>query len=123
MISEGRWSSLIEEDSHFDGRSVPGLDFSEALLGMSEHPSDLLSRHAGKPLQELINGGACFQVFEECPNGHASSPKNPRATYLALDALNSLAITPIEHAQHVMLGPETTQEVLFSRCTPGFGNR
>ncbi len=123
MIFQGHWSSLIEEDSHFDGRSVPGLDFSEALLGMREHPSDLLGRDAGKPLQELINGGAGFQVFEECSSGYASSPKNPRATYLTLDALNSLAITPIEHAQHVMLAPETTQEVLFTRSISGFGNR
>src|SRR5216684_6357097 len=103
MISVGHWSSLIEEDSHFDGRSVLGLDFNEAVLGMREHSSDLLSRDAGKPLHELINGGARFQVFEECPYGYASSPKNPRATYLVFGPFDFLTIGPIQHAEHDML--------------------
>jgi hypothetical protein len=53
--------------------------------------------------------------------GHSLKPDNFRGG--KLDRLNSLAITPIEHAQHVMLAPETTQEVLFSRSISGFGNR
>jgi len=50
MVSEWYWSSLIEKDSHRDGRTVRGLDFSEALLGMLENSDGLLRSHAGKPL-------------------------------------------------------------------------
>ena len=92
MISERHWSSLIEKDSHHVGDRVLILDFGQALLGMCEHGNHLIKSHAGKPFQELINGGTCFQVFEECPNGHASSPKNPRAAHFVFGPLDRKSV-------------------------------
>lgn len=34
------------------------LDGGETLFRVFEHRGDLLARYAGKPLQELIDGGA-----------------------------------------------------------------
>lgn len=76
------------------------LDFCEALLGMCEDGNDLLESYAGKPLEELINGGACFQVFEECSYGHASSTKDPRATYFVFGTFDFQTIGPIQHTGH-----------------------
>jgi hypothetical protein len=50
MVSEWYWSSLIEKDSHRDGRALLSSDFSEALLGVLKNGRDLLWSYARKPL-------------------------------------------------------------------------
>ena len=79
------------------------LDFSEALLGMRKNGHDLFRGDSGKPFQELIDGGAGFEILEERPNRYAGSPKNPCAAYLIFGSFYCWAIRPIQHASHDML--------------------
>jgi hypothetical protein len=69
-------------------------DFNEALLGMRENTNDLIQGHARKPFQKLINRRARFEVFEQCSNGHAGSPKNPYAADLVFASFDFPAIGP-----------------------------
>src|SRR6266404_2308031 len=103
MVSEWYWSSLIEKDSHRDGRAVLSSDFSEALLGVLKNGDDLLWSYARKPLQELIDGGTRFQVFEKRSHGYAGSAKNPGPADSVFRTLHFRTIGPIQHAVHDML--------------------
>ncbi len=77
---------------------------------MRENGNNLLEGHAGKPFQELINGGACFQVFEKCSHGYTTPFENPCPADFVWHTLYFLAITPIEHAVHAMLAQRSIQE-------------
>ena len=70
---------------------------------MRENGNDLSQGHSGKPFQKLINGGARFKIFEECPNGHSGSPENPCAAYLVFVSFDFSALCPIQHGSHDML--------------------
>jgi hypothetical protein len=42
----------------------------KALFGVAQYLPDLFSRHTGKPLQEFINPGAIFGIFEQGSDWH-----------------------------------------------------
>lgn len=70
---------------------------------MRENGNDLIRGHSGKPFQKLVNSGARFKIFEECPHGDAGAPKNPCAAYLVFVSFDFSALGPIQHGSHDML--------------------
>lgn len=57
----------------------------------------LLSRHTGKPLQELIDSRPTLDILEKCLHGHTRTLEEPRAAHLTGQALNRRTLTPIKH--------------------------
>src|SRR5688572_18767811 len=64
---------------------------------MIEHGLHLLARHAGKPLQKLVERGPVAKVFEEGPNRHARAPKYPCAADDIGMAFDGSTGAPIAH--------------------------
>jgi len=86
--------SLVKEDFH-PPSGVLGDD--EALVGEFQDSVHLLPGHSGKPLQELADGRAAFEIFEERPHWDTRAAKQPRPPDLAGHAFNFRALTPIKH--------------------------
>jgi hypothetical protein len=76
---------LIEKDFH--SINVEGL-CSEALTGEFENSFDLFLRHTGKPIEELADGCAVFDVLEKRLDWNPRAAKNPRAADLARHPFN-----------------------------------
>src|SRR4051812_45911413 len=84
--------TLIKEDAQI----VSGGD-RQAATRMAEDSVDLITSHAGKPLEELAHRGTPFEVFKKGANRHASGSKDPFATDLVRDPLDRGTLRPIEH--------------------------
>src|SRR5207244_10059436 len=89
------WRRLCP-DEDFHPRSTLFSD-NKALVGKLQDRLGSLFGHAGKPLQELIDGRAVLEVLEERAHRNACAAKQPRAADLAGHALHHRALTPIEH--------------------------
>src|SRR5262249_50991000 len=70
---------------------------SQTSLRVPQHKLHLFSRHAGKPLQEVIDSRAVFEVLEQRPDWYASGFEHPFATDFSGYAFNSRTLTPIKH--------------------------
>ena len=66
---------------------------------MLEYRIDLRARNARKPLEEIHDRGAAFEVLEEGADGNAGAAEQPFATDLSGDALNSGTQAPVEHTE------------------------
>ena len=55
---------------------------------MVKHQLHLFTRHSWEPLQELVNSGAAFKIFEQRPHWHAAVFEQPLASALAGDAFD-----------------------------------
>lgn len=71
---------------------------------MLKHNARLLKRHAGKPLNELMDGSVVFEVLEERCHRHARASKDPRTANASGIALDGSAGGPIDHGEMVALG-------------------
>jgi len=59
--------------------------------------TSLRQGNAGEPLNELMDRGVFFEVFEERGNGNPRASENPSTTYAIRVALNIGARRPINH--------------------------
>lgn len=50
---------------------------------MLKHRLNLLSGHAWKPLEKLVNRRTITQILEKCRDRDACATKNPRAAHLS----------------------------------------
>jgi hypothetical protein len=57
-----------------------GLRRGEAPGGVLEHRLNLLARDAGEPVEELVDGGAGFEILEQRLHRHAGSLEEPDCT-------------------------------------------
>jgi hypothetical protein len=58
---ERRRSAVVKEYLHL----MICCSRYKALFGVAQYLPDLFSRHTGEPLQEFINPGAIFEIFEQ----------------------------------------------------------
>src|SRR5262249_56834792 len=70
---------------------APTSGNGETLFSKRQHGERLISRDAGEPLDELINGGTGFEVFEQRSNRNASVPKAPCSAQCIRRALHGVA--------------------------------
>ena len=64
--------ALIEKDAHLRG-------CERAARGVLEHRTNLLDRHAGEPLGELVDGRAVLEILEQRGEGNARAAEQPGA--------------------------------------------
>jgi len=96
--TQRRGSSLVKENSHARPAADPMRSrHSQTSLRVPQHKLHLFSRHAGKPLQEVIDSRAVFEVLEQRPDWYASGFEHPFATDFSGYAFNSRTLTPIKH--------------------------
>jgi hypothetical protein len=64
---------MVEENS-YDCPSVKSgrLCYGQTSFRVPQHKLHLFARHAGKPLQKIIDSRAVFEVLEQCPHRHMS---------------------------------------------------
>ena len=71
-----------------------------------KHCLGLLSGDSGKPFDELIDGCAVLEVFEECPHRHSRICEHPRTAHPCRVSLNCAAMSPRIHgAPFADIGP------------------
>jgi hypothetical protein len=70
---------------------------SHGLSGILKHRLNLLSGDPRKPLNELVNSGAVFEVLDECPNRHSRLGEDPSAADLGWVPFDCGALTPRVH--------------------------
>jgi hypothetical protein len=75
-VSEWNGSALVEENPHL--RSLATRNFGKALLRTFEHCFNLVTFHARKPLEEVLDAGSSFKVFEERSDRHRTTPGRAR---------------------------------------------
>ncbi len=86
---ERRWGSMIKEDPHlFVSRSF------QAAGGKVQNSVYLLAGNV-EPFQDLLDGGARFEILKYGGNRHASSAEYPRTAHTIWNAFNSPALRPI----------------------------
>jgi hypothetical protein len=73
------------------------VKFRPAHLRVPEHELHLFARQAGKPLQEVIDSRAVFEILEQCPDRYARVFEQPFATDFSPHAFNGRTLTPIKH--------------------------
>ena len=70
---------------------------------MFQDVTSLRQGNAGEPLNELMDRGILFQVFEECGNRNPRASENPSTTYAIRVALDIGTGRPINHGWMVAL--------------------
>jgi len=66
-------SPLVKQDTHLcSQQSGPGRVFQDV--------ASLRQGNAGKPLNELMDGGVCFEVLKESSDRNPSAAENPGTT-------------------------------------------
>jgi hypothetical protein len=96
--TQRRGSSLVKENSH----ACPAVDplrsrHRQTSLRVPQHELHLFARHARKPLQEVIDSRAVFEVLEQCPDRYTRVFEQPFATDFSPHAFNGRTLTPIKH--------------------------
>ena len=107
----------------------PSLEFRSLAIrerwcfGMADvgrelkHCLDLLSGDPRKPFDELIDGCAVLEVFEECPHRHTGIGEHPHTADLCRVSLNCAAMIPRIHgASFTQLGTPIT---IYGRSRAG----
>jgi hypothetical protein len=94
-VSQRSRSVVVQQYSHLPASSRYRIPQAAGGVLLYEHHQ--LPRHTGKPLQELVNRGATFQIGRECRNRHASPPKHPGAANPIGAPLDCRAGGPINH--------------------------
>lgn len=83
---------LVEEDLHLGGRErTPSRVFKNSL--------GLVDRHAGEPIDELMDRGVVFEVLEQRGDRNASPPEHPSSAHATWVALYSGARRPVNHVK------------------------
>ena len=68
--------------------------YCQTSLSVSEHQLHLFARHAGKPLQKIIDSRAVFEVLEQCLDRHPRPFEQPFAADFSRHAFNGRTLTP-----------------------------
>ena len=75
----------------------------QALDGMLQYDPGLFQADAGKPLHEIGQQRAVFNILKQCGDRHTGATKHPRAADELWVAFNRRARRPVNHG--VMLRP------------------
>ena len=88
---------------------------------MLEYGACLLERHAGEPLDELMDGCVVFEILEERCHRHARPTENPCAAEASGVALDGSACGPVDHGEMVAMGAfvKATEYDVTSPTCPG----
>lgn len=86
--------TLIEKDLHLRRRQ-------RTLRGMLQNSANLFRRDALKPVSEVMNGGAAFQVLEHDRDRHPRASEDPCSAYALGVAFNFGAARPVNHCKIV----------------------
>ena len=98
MLPERERNALVEQDPHSD-RNLGGLNASCRVL---EDGVNLLTTDAGKPLKELTDCCAAFEILEQGAHRDPGAAKYPRSAKLLRLALDGLAGSPIQHGNTLL---------------------
>ena len=112
MISKRRRNALVEQDAH--AAETARLSCLQAARSVLENRLGLLPSHPRKPDQELIEGGAAFEVFEQGANRHAGAAKYPHAADFRGILLNCIAGGPFKHSRILLLRATVVRPCLLT---------
>ena len=99
---QGDGSALIEQNPHAQSlRARSRSRHCQATLGVLQHGLYLLARHTRKPLEEVIDARAVFEVLEEGLHRYARTSEEPFSADLAGQALHHRAVVPVEHERTI----------------------
>ena len=91
--------ALVEQDRHRLGRRpAQPSGGRQTVFSVGEDGQDLIARDAGEPLQEVVDGGARFQVLEQGAHGDARLFEDPGAADPVSHPFNDRTRLPIQHA-------------------------
>ena len=76
---------------------------------MREDRDNVFACDARKPLQEIVDAGALFQILEQRTDWNAGAFEHPRTANLLWGAFDGRAIVPVQHDTSVDL-PTTDGE-------------
>jgi hypothetical protein len=85
-----RWRTLVEQNAHSDRGH-------RTARGMFEDRANLFERDARKPLDDLGQRGALFEILEEGRDGHTSTSEHPRSAHALRMPLHSGTRRPVNH--------------------------
>src|SRR3989338_4256380 len=96
--TQWRGSSMVKENFHACPTVSPARSrHRQTSFRVPQHKLHLSARHAGKPLQEIIDSRAVFEVLEQCPDRHARAFEQPFATEFSCHAFNGRTLIPVKH--------------------------
>ena len=68
---------------------------------MFEHGFRLLTLHAGKPLDKVVEASTALEVFEERAHRNAGAPEDPHAPDLSRDTFHGGTLGPVKHVSRI----------------------